>query len=190
MEKETELATLTTVTDPNQSSESTALVAIDTKGLSVEARRLLNELIVETDNEKTKDLTYLFNVNQAKKTMVRIDTLGELEDKLIALLHKRVVERPDEMTTQETLTAIKTIQDAIERSNKVVSGGDDKPPLIQINQQDNSVNVDGTSTTRDSRQRVQNVINDVLKELMPEDSKTVVDAKVEEAKLVEDENDD
>jgi len=40
----------------------------------------LQELIATTDIDRTKDLTYLFNINQNKKTTVRISKLNELLD--------------------------------------------------------------------------------------------------------------
>ena len=72
------------------SSETTALVEINTADLNKESLEIINQIIAAEDAEKTKDLTYLFNVNQNKKTMVRLDNLSQLQDKLVGLLANRV----------------------------------------------------------------------------------------------------
>ena len=74
---------------------TTALAILDTDKLSKESVELINALIAESDIEKTKDLTYLFNINQNKKTMVRMDKLSELQDRLVAQFSKRISERTD-----------------------------------------------------------------------------------------------
>jgi len=146
--------------------ETTALAVVDTTSLNAESLDILNQIIaVETTNvEKTKDLTYLFNANQNKKTMVRIDKLNGLQDKLVGLLEKRVTERPDEISNQEVMQAVKIVQDIIDRSTKNITGTEEQVPLIQINQQDNSVNMGSgiNAAPRESRDRVKNAVMSLL----------------------------
>ena len=171
-------------TSPEQCEETTgALVAIDTSNLNAESLDILNQIIAAEDVEKTKDLTYLFNVNQNKKTMVRIDSLSNLQDKLVGLLSKRVTERPDEMSNQEVMQALKIVQDIIERGTKQVIGQTEQP-LIQINQQTNSVNVgdEAAGLNRDSRDRVKRAIMSILDNVKDATSQPeVVDAEPLEA---------
>lgn len=171
-------------TSPEQGEETTgALVAIDTSNLNAESLDILNQIIAAEDVEKTKDLTYLFNVNQNKKTMVRIDSLSNLQDKLVGLLSKRVTERPDEMSNQEVMQALKIVQDIIERGTKQVIGQTEQP-LIQINQQTNSVNVgdEAAGLNRDSRDRVKRAIMSILDNVKDATSQPeVVDAEPLEA---------
>ena len=157
------------VIDPNKASPekgektTTELVAVDTSDLNAESLNILNQIIAAEDIDKTKDLTYLFNVNQNKKTMVRIDSLSNLQDKLVGLLSNRVTERPDEMSNQEVMQALKVVQDIIERGTKQITGQNEQP-LIQINQQTNSVNVgdEATGLNRDSRDKVKRAIMSIL----------------------------
>ncbi len=157
------------VMDPSKASPengektTTALVAVDTSNLNAESLDILNQIIAAEDIDKTKDLTYLFNINQNKKTMVRIDSLSNLQDKLVGLLSNRVTERPDEMSNQEVMQALKVVQDIIERGTKQITGQNEQP-LIQINQQTNSVNVgdEAAGLNRDSRDRVKRVIMGIL----------------------------
>ena len=157
------------VIDPNKASPekgekaTTELVAVDTSDLNAESLNILNQIIAAEDIDKTKDLTYLFNVNQNKKTMVRIDSLSNLQDKLVGLLSNRVTERPDEMSNQEVMQALKVVQDIIERGIKQITGQNEQP-LIQINQQTNSVNVgdEAAGLNRDSRDKVRRAIMSIL----------------------------
>ena len=157
------------VIDPSKASPekgektNTALVAIDTSDLNAESLNILNQIIAAEDIDKTKDLTYLFNINQNKKTMVRIDSLSNLQDKLVGLLSNRVTERPDEMSNQEVMQALKVVQDIIERGTKQITGQNEQP-LIQINQQTNSVNVgdEAAGLNRDSRDKVRRAIMSIL----------------------------
>ena len=157
------------VIDPNKASPekgekaTTELVAVDTSDLNAESLNILNQIITAEDIDKTKDLTYLFNVNQNKKTMVRIDSLSNLQDKLVGLLSNRVTERPDEMSNQEVMQALKVVQDIIERGTKQITGQNEQP-LIQINQQTNSVNVgdEAAGLNRDSRDKVRRAIMSIL----------------------------
>lgn len=157
------------VIDPNKASPekgekaATELVAVDTSDLNAESLNILNQIIAAEDIDKTKDLTYLFNVNQNKKTMVRIDSLSNLQDKLVGLLSNRVTERPDEMSNQEVMQALKVVQDIIERGTKQITGQNEQP-LIQINQQTNSVNVgdEAAGLNRDSRDKVRRAIMSIL----------------------------
>ena len=157
------------VVDPNKASPekgekaTTELVAVDTSDLNAESLNILNQIIAAEDIDKTKDLTYLFNVNQNKKTMIRIDSLSNLQDKLVGLLSNRVTERPDEMSNQEVMQALKVVQDIIERGTKQITGQNEQP-LIQINQQTNSVNVgdEAAGLNRDSRDKVRRAIMSIL----------------------------
>ena len=157
------------VIDPNKASPekgekaATELVAVDTSDLNAESLNILNQIIAAEDIDKTKDLTYLFNINQNKKTMVRIDSLSNLQDKLVGLLSNRVTERPDEMSNQEVMQALKVVQDIIERGTKQITGQNEQP-LIQINQQTNSVNVgdEAAGLNRDSRDKVRRAIMSML----------------------------
>ena len=147
----------------NGEQTTTALVAVDTSNLNAESLNILNQIIEAEDIDKTKDLTYLFNINQNKKTMVRIDSLSNLQDKLVGLLSSRVTERSDEMSNQEVMQALKVVQDIIERGTKQITGQNEQP-LIQINQQTNSVNVgdEAAGLNRDSRDKVKRAIMSIL----------------------------
>ena len=166
---------------PTETS-SNELVEVNNSDLNKESLELLNQIIAEHDVEKTKDLTYLFNQNQNKKTMVRVDKLSDLQDKLVSQLAKRVEEKPDQISNQDLLQALKITQNIVERGQKQIMGVDDTP-LIQINQQTNTVNMndDARGLNRDARERVKNVVANLLTNIVKETSTTsVVDVSAEQ----------
>lgn len=141
------------------SSESGALTLINANDLNQESLTLINQIIAEKDIEKTKDLTHLFNINQNKKTMIRIDKLSGLQDNLVDQFVRRIEERPDEISNKELMDGIKIVQDIIERGQKQVESVE-QTPLIQFNQQNNSVNIGegGAQLNKESRDRVKNAV--------------------------------
>ena len=174
-------------TNTEASSETNALVAINTTELNQESLKILNQIIAESDIDKTKDLTYLFNANQNKKTMVRMDKLSELQDLLVSEYSRRVAERPDEISNQEIITSLKTIQDILERGQKTITAEPEKP-LIQINTQTNNIGDGAAGLTRDSRKKVEDAVLSLINGLAAEQVKSGAD--VVDAELAEDEDDD
>lgn len=141
----------------------TGLVPIDTSRLNEESAALIEQIISVTDEQKARDLTQLFNANQNKKTMVRVDKLSNLLDSITNQALVRFTERPDEISNKELFDGLKIVQDLIERGQKQVSGAGETP-LIQFNQQNNEVNVGGNigNLSRDSRERVKSAVMSLL----------------------------
>lgn len=149
-----------------ESRQETGLVAVGPQSLNEESKTLINQIIAETDEQKIRDLTRLFNANQNKKTMARVNKLSDLLDTITDQALERFSARPDEISNKELFDGLKTVQDLIERGQKQVSGAGETP-LIQINQQNNEVNVGNTANTlnRDSRERVKAAVEGLLASL-------------------------
>lgn len=137
---------------------------VNTDDLKAESLRILNELIATSDTEKTNDLTYLFNQNQNKKTMVRTTKLNELLDLITDQAMERFQNHSNEITTKEIMDSLKTVSGLIESNQKQISTPTEAP-LIQINQQTNEVNVGSEkkgNLNRDSREKVKNAVMSLL----------------------------
>ena len=174
-----------TKTDLAESDVSTTLPAISNKDLNQESLEILAQIIEEKDEDKTRDLTYLFNVNQNKKTMVRMDKLSGLQDGLVDQFVKRIAERPDEISNKELMDGLRIVQDIIERGQRQVSGVDQPMPMIQVNQQNTSINVgtEGTELNRESRERVKNAVLGLINGLAaqtPVQPQTYIEAETED----------
>ncbi|MBR6641940.1 MAG: hypothetical protein IKL08_07095 [Clostridia bacterium] len=134
--------------------------------LNEESLALISQIIAETDEQKTRDLTHLFNANQNKKTMVRVNKLSDLLDTITDQALARFTTRPDEISNKELFDGLKVVQDLIERGQKQVSGAGEMP-LIQVNQQNNEVNIGNTpkALSRDSRERVKSAVMGLLESI-------------------------
>ena len=155
---------------PESKESGTELIQADTANLSKESIVILNQIIAEQDPAKTKDLTYLFNQNQNKKTMARMNKLNDLVDTLVDKFIDRANNRPDEMTTTEIINGMKTASDLIDKGQKSINSEPELAPLIQINSQDNSVNVAGSDDaasklSKESKDRVKNAVLGLLNSL-------------------------
>lgn len=153
----------------NEITEDITTEAIETGlvpttiGLNEESLALIGQIIAEKDEQKTRDLTHLFNANQNKKTMVRVNKLSDLLDTITDQALARFTARPDEISNKELFDGLKVVQDLIERGQKQVSGAGETP-LIQVNQQNNEVNIGNATQTlsRDSRERVKSAVIGLL----------------------------
>lgn len=179
--------------DESTQPSSTTLTIVNADDLNQESLALINQIIAESDIEKTKDLTHLFNINQNKKTMIRIDKLSGLQDHLVDQFARRIAERPDEISNKELMDGIRIVQDIIERGQKQVEGVT-QTPLIQFNQQNNSVNFGDSSAqlSKESRDRVKNAVLSLLSGLSKPLPNETVDTPIEisESEEVGDETDD
>jgi prophage DNA circulation protein len=146
-----------------EASEETSMVVSGPRSLNDESKALIEQIIAETDEQKVRDLTHLFNANQNKKTMARVNKLSDLLDTITDQALERFTARPDEISNKELFDGLKTVQDLIERGQKQVAGAGETP-LIQINQQNNEVNVGGSASNlnRDSRERVKSAVLSLL----------------------------
>lgn len=158
--------------------EETSLVTCK-PNLSEESLALIEKIIAESDEQKTRDLTYLFNANQNKKTMVRVNKLSDLLDTITDQALTRFTSRPDEISNKELFDGLKIVQDLIERGQKQVSGVNETP-LITVNQQNNEVNIGGagSSLSRDSRERVKSAVLGLLDSLTAKQTEVVADAEI------------
>ena len=171
-------------------AESSDSEIVPVNPLNEESKALIEKIIAETDEQKARDLTQLFNANQNKKTMVRVNKLSDLLDAITDQAFTRFTTKPDEISNKELFDGLKIVQDLIERGQKQVAGVPETP-LIQFNQQTNEVNIgDKTSNlNRDSRERVKSAVLSLLSSITTNTVETapdIIDNDFEE--IVEKEN--
>lgn len=180
---------VTTPAYPDEDTENgKALVPQNTKKLNDESLALIDQIIAATDEQQARDLTYLFNANQNKKTMVRVNKLSDLLDTITDQALARFTSRPDEISNKELFDGLKVVQDLIERGQKQVSGVGETP-LIQVNQQTNEVNIGGSPSNlnRDSRERVKSAVLSLLSSLNTQQPDTTIETDFVEINPVESE---
>lgn len=169
-------------------TDRTDLALSQAINLDEESRAIIEQIIAEKDEQKTKDLTHLFNANQNKKTMIRVNKLSNLLDTITDQALARFTTKPDEISNKELFDGLKIVNDLVERGQKQVSGVGETP-LIQVNQQTNEVNIGGSSSNlnRDSRERVKSAVISILNSI---NTSAVAELNSEpiEAEIVDEEN--
>jgi hypothetical protein len=139
-------------------------VEIDTLALEESSINLVQDIIYADNVDELKTLTKLFEINQAKKNALRVIKLNNLLDKVNDQAIERFEKRPYEISNKELLDYMKVVGDEIQRSQETISKIDNSP-AIQINQQNNSINVNvgGEKIDRDSKERVIDAVTQLLK---------------------------
>lgn len=126
--------------------------------LDKETGQLAQQIIDEKDVKKTQDLVKIFNLNQAKKNVLRVLKLNSLLDKVSDQMIERFEKKPGEFSNSDLLNYLQVTQNAIDRANKSLNLVDETPSisLTQVN-----VNIEET-LDRDSRAKITEAINKIL----------------------------
>ena len=134
---------------------------VSTQDLDLKTTQIAQEIINEDDVDIIKDLTHLFNLNQAKKNVIRVMKLNGLLDTVSDKIIERFEKYPDNFSSADLLNYLQVTQNAIEKANKNLSLVEDTP-VIQVNH-NNQVNVNIIdSYDRDSKERVMEAIKAIL----------------------------
>lgn len=158
--------------------------------LDNQTAKVTNELIEEQDLDKVKNLTKLFNLNQAKRNAIRVMKLNSLLDKVSDQMIERFNKKPGEFSNKELLDYMTVVQSTIDRANKSIELVDQTPAIV-INQQNNQVNIDTSPVLdRESRMRVVEAVKGIMNTLnlknVPEQIQEISEFEENE----EDSNDD
>lgn len=143
--------------------DSMALLPLDEQ-----EEQIVNKIIKAPTQKDLQEQFDLFNINQSKKNALRIIKLNSLLDKVEDQAIERFEKRPDQVSNKELLDYMQVVASQIDRSQKVIDTLKDKP-MIKVNNQKNEVNINiGTELNRDSKERVMDAIQVLLKQLNKE----------------------
>ena len=144
---------------------------------------IAEQLVAENDMSKVKDLTQLFNAAHMKKQVLRAITYNNLLDHITNQIQDRIIQRGDQFSNKDLLDYANSVTTSLEKAQKQISGIDDMP-IIQFNQQNNTVVVD--TLDGESQQRVENVVKAILKKI----KEKPINNEIIENSSVQDDNDD
>lgn len=138
------------------------------------SRELAQEILNTEDFDKVKDLTALFNMNTKKRNVVRVLKMTELLDNVTDKVIDRFNKTPDNFTNEDLLKYMQVTEASIEKANKNLDMVEEAP-AIQLNQ-NNQVNINiGETLTRDSRERINDAVQSIIKKLQHNDNVIDVD---------------
>ena len=143
--------------------------------LNDETKDIVDRIVSSQDSQTITDLTKLFNINQIKKNVVRIDKLNALLDQV------NDEARPDAISNRDLLDYMQVVQNSLDKSSKVVNSVD-SVPIVQIHSQTNVFNVEDSNKItldRDSRERVMEVVRQYMSRINAEkeDNITIIDVE-------------
>lgn len=134
--------------------------------LNEQEQKIVTDIINAPTKEDLEKQFDLFNITQSKKNALRViklnNLLGKIEDQAI----KRFEKRPDNVSNKELLEYMQVVAGQIDRSQKYIDTLKDKP-MIKVNdarQQQVNINI-GTELSRDSKEKVIDAIQSLLKQL-------------------------
>ena len=139
-----------------------------------EEDKLINSIIEETDAEKLKDLTHLFNVYQTKRQALRMGALNDVQDALASQMLERLTRYPDNFSNGDIASWMKIVQGVIDSSRTSMEQIDSIPTITY--QQNNNLNVTiGSELSRESRERALEAVKMLLQGDNSEEDSNVID---------------
>lgn len=156
--------------DNTEEKELDEAIDLSLEALPLEAteQRLMKKIIDAPTREDLQTQFDLFNINQSKKSALRIVKLNNLLDKVEDQAIERFERRPDQVSNKELLEYMNVVSNQIERAQKSVNALKDTQ-AIQITNQRSEVNINvGPKLDRDSKERVLGVISALLKQVQQE----------------------
>ena len=146
--------------DNNQTSLST----LSGSSLDEVSKSLVDQIVDEQDPDKLKNLVSLFNINQSKKNLVRVEMFSRLMDKISVQMMERFEKKPGEFSNKDLLDYLSAVRSAIDKNDINV---DNMPtPVIQNNTQ---VNISVDTLDRNSKERVADAVKSILSRLSSHD---------------------
>lgn len=131
------------------------------ENLSIISPDFEDKVLNAGDPNDLKDLTQLFNFNQAKKNLLRLQKLSILNDDVVSKIERRLQERPDDFSNKDLLDYLQVINNVLDKQSKSQDDVLDKPMITY--QQNNQVNVNiANDLTRESRDKITNLISEIL----------------------------
>lgn len=130
-----------------------------TAKLAKEGNDLTDQIIAATDTNALNDLTKLFELNRRKKDIVRANKLSNLLTMIDDEIVNRMATTPDLIKDQDLVKYMQSAQEAISVGEQAGT----QITQININQGPNISLDTSNSLNRDSRKKVLDAVNEILK---------------------------
>lgn len=121
---------------------------------------IADDILNESDVKKMQNLVQIFNLNQAKKNVIRVFQYNAILDKLSDEALKRVTNHPGEFSNNDLFNFMQTMQASIDRANKSLNLVSDVP-AIQFNQV-NNINMSENQLDRTSKDKIKAAVKAIL----------------------------
>ncbi len=142
--------------------------------------QLLTTLINTTDASEIDSMVPVFNSFFRKREIIQKHTEYDLKDRLLERMLERLDKTPDNFNNGDLAVWMKTVQQALDSSQKNIDQQSQQLPTQTVNyQQNNNVQVSiADSLSRESRTRITDAIQKILQNIQnePEEGVCIDDA--------------
>jgi len=152
--------------------------------LDTPIEELEQKLLAEKDIDKLNQIINIFNLSIKRKDIVRNSKLNDLQDKITNQMEDRLSNRAGEFSNKDLLEYYKVIQDTITKADNSLNNID--TPAIQINQQNINIDVDKHELSRESKERVKDVLAMILSQAQTDSDNEYIIEDVEIEEKIED----
>ena len=137
--------------------------------------KLLTNLINTNDASEIDNMVPVFNSFFKKREIMQKHTEYDLKDRLLERMLERLDKTPDNFNNSDLAVWMKTIQQAIDSSQKNIDQQQSVTPTQTVNyQQNNNVHVSIADTlSRESRSRITDAIQKILQNVQNEENSSV-----------------
>lgn len=133
---------------------------------------LINAIMQESDIDRLKDLTHVFNAFQTKRQILRVNALNDVQDALVQQMARRLQEMPNNFNNADIASWMKTVQQALDSSHLSIKEIDDVPTIVNQNNTQVNINVEDT-LNKESREKVMDALQAILGSIKNEDTNVV-----------------
>lgn len=148
--------------------------------LDKQEQEIVEKILLAPTQKELQEQFDLFNIAQSKKNALRIIKLNNLLDKVEDQAIERFENRPSQVSNKELLDYMQVVSNQLDRSQKYIDSLK-TTPMINVKNQKNEVNINlGTELNSDSKERVIDAINNLLKQLNKAEEPEIIDVQPEE----------
>lgn len=124
---------------------------------------LTKQILSETDENKSKDLIHLFNLNQSKKNVLRSNKYSDILELVIKQMIERITKTPDNFSNDDLLKFFTAVNSALSKTSDTISQIDEMP-AIQIN--NTQINVQSEDKlSREEKERTIDAVKALLAQM-------------------------
>lgn len=124
---------------------------------------LTKQILSETDENKSKDLIHLFNLNQSKKNVLRSNKYSDMLELVIKQMIERITKTPDNFSNDDLLKFFTAVNSALSKTSDTISQIDEMP-AIQIN--NTQINVQSEDKlSREEKERTIDAVKALLAQM-------------------------
>ncbi len=138
--------------------------AVNPSLLDSQTAQVAQSILDETDADKVKELTNVFNLYAKKRNVIRVLKMTQLMDDVTDKVIERFQKTPDNFSNDDLIKFMQVTENSIDKASKSLDQVE-QVPAIQLNQ-NNQVNINvGPEFDRQSRQRITDKVAEILSKL-------------------------